>query len=424
MQHFISSIADSLQNALRHGGYWVIAVTAIVEGLPLVGSIIPGQTIVILGGFFAKLGLLNLYVVMILAAIGAVAGDVIAFVRGRRSGLDPITRWGKYFLIKESHIEKTRKVLDRHTGKALIFGRFNPFTRALMPYLAGASGIQIKKFWLYDTIGAVSWAILSVMIGYVFGASYTVVAQSIGQFMTMGIVIGLLLISAYTFINNRRHIFSKYDFHILVVCIGALYIFFKTVQDVMVAHPFLSELDVSINLVMAQNNTPELTRLMVLVSDIFSPLTLSIAAVGLGAWFIYKKYYHNLYVLVATLPAGLFLEYMLKLAVGRTRPINMIVNESGFSFPSGHAVAASIFFTLIIYFFSRYLKNIYSRELFLVANALIIILVCFSRVYLNVHWFSDVVAGSMFGLFWTTFVILTVHYVESLTTGRHAKKLK
>ena len=101
----------------------------------------------------------------------------------------------------------------------------------------------------------------------------------------------------------------------------------------------------------------------------------------------------------------------------------MIVPLSDYAFPSGHAVAAGLFFTLIVYFFTRYIKSPTLREFFILANVLMIIIICLARVYLNVHWMSDVIAGSMFGVFWATFSILTVRYVEGLTRGRGARKI-
>ena len=64
-------ITQHTEDLLRHGGYWVIAIVSAVEALPLLGSIIPGHTVVILGGFFARLEILNIYWVMAAAAFGA-----------------------------------------------------------------------------------------------------------------------------------------------------------------------------------------------------------------------------------------------------------------------------------------------------------------------------------------------------------------
>ena len=424
MSHLVFLLITQLQDILRHGGYWVIGIVSVAEALPLIGSIIPGHTIVIFGGFFAHLGILNVYAVMFWAAVGALVGDVTAYLLGRKYGFSLISNWGQYFLIKPEHIEKARTALQTHSGKTIILGRFSPITRAFIPFLAGTSGLHIKKFWLYDSIGCILWSVLSVAVGYVFGASYQIITQALGRFTTIGIILVLLISFAYYFINSRRHIFVKYDFHLLLVCLTSLYFFFQTVQDVVSDHPFMVQLDVTFNLVMAHHIKPFLVDIAKIVSDVFSPTTFGILAVGFLIWWIYKKHWQNVYVMIAAYPVGLMFGYLLKISVGRARPINMLIHETDFSFPSTHALAAALFCTLAVYFLVRYINNRHLRELFILGSILLVVLVCASRVYLNVHWFSDVVAGSMFGIFWTTCAILIVRYTEGLIRGRGAKKIK
>ncbi len=430
MTHLITGSIGHLESLLQQGGYWVIGIVAVAEGLPLFGTIIPGHTIVILGGFFARLGLLNIYIVMAIAAAGAIVGDVIAFLLGKKYGVSLLINWGKYFLIKERQITKAKAVLSRHSGKAIIIGRWSPITRAFVPFLAGASGVRAKAFWIYDITAGILWAVGSVCLGYIFGASYMLVAHAIGHFTAMGIIIAVLIVFAYHFINNRRHIFGRYDFHILVVCLASLYLFFQTIEDVVVERPFMAAFDLQVNLIIAHHVVPFLVSTSEIVSNVLSPLTLGIAAMVITGWFVYKKHWHNAYISFVAYPFGLLFDLLLKDAVARARPVNMLVHLTDYSFPSGHAVAAGIFFTLIIYFFTHHFKGTnavrtqFIREFFVLVTIFLIVLVCCARVYLNVHWASDVIAGATFGVFWATFSILVVHYMEGLTRGRGAKKLE
>jgi undecaprenyl-diphosphatase len=343
---------------------------------------------------------------------------------GRKYGYGLITKWGKYFLLKQEHIDKAKEALERHTGKAIILGRFTPVTRAYMPFLVGASRGNVRTFWIADFIGCMLWGISSVAIGYVFGASYKLVIHYIGQFTTMGIIIGICLAIAYYFVNSRRHIFAKYDLHILFALLMSTYVFFKSIQDVIAAQPFMVALDLAVNKAFSYHASELFSKIMVLVTHVFSPTVLSVAAIGLVVWFAYKKYRHDLYILVATFPTGIALGYLIKEVVARYRPVNQFIAETGYSFPSGHAVAAALFFTLIIYFFARYVKNKHLQEVFVTANIFMIVLVGYTRVYLNVHWFSDVVAGISFGVFWACLGILTIRYIEALVTGRGSRQIK
>ncbi len=424
MNHFVGEFLNHLQSILQAGGYWVLGVVSVVEALPLIGSVIPGHAVVFLGGFFAHLGILNVYIVAALASFGAFAGDIISFFLGRKYGYGLIIKWGKYFLLKQEHIDKAKEALERHTGKAIILGRFTPVTRAYMPFLVGASRGNVRTFWIADFIGCMLWGTASVAVGYIFGASYRLVIHYIGQFTTMGIIIGVCLGVAYYFVNSRRHIFKKYDLHILFALLMSTYVFFKSIQDVVVTRPFMVALDLAVNKAFAEHASAVFTSAVILLTNIFSPAVLSIVAVGLVVWFASKKYRHDMYILIATFPTGLGLTYLLKETVQRFRPVNEFIAETGYSFPSGHAVAAAIFFTLSIYFFARYIKNNHMRELFVTANIFMIVLVGYTRVYLNVHWFSDVVAGISFGVFWACLGILTVRYFEALVAGRGSKQIK
>jgi undecaprenyl-diphosphatase len=420
----VGPIIGQIQAILQHGGYWLIGAASILESIPLLGTIIPGHTIVILGGFFAKLGFLNIYAVAGIAAGGSILGDLVGYFLGKRYGLSLITRWGKYFLIKQESLDKARELINRHTGKALIIGRFNPVARCFTPFLVGAGGGKWKTFWIYDIIAGISWAVISVAIGYVFGASYHLIASFIGEFTTIGIIIAILIALGYYFINSRRHLFSRHDFYLLFASLFALIIFFKSVEDIFSRRPIFVNLDVAVNMAMARHVVPFLVSLAEIISNVFSPITLSVAAAVLLVWFLFKKRRHYANVMIAAFPIGLFFDYILKIAIQRPRPVNMLVHETDFSFPSGHAVASAIFATLLIYYFARHIKNRHWRDFFIVANVCVVAIICASRVYLNVHWFSDVVAGASFGIFWATLSILIVRYVEGLSQGRGAKEIK
>ena len=97
---------------------------------------------------------------------------------------------------------------------------------------------------------------------------------------------------------------------------------------------------------------------------------------------------------------------LLKNIFVRTRPIPSLTSMMGYSFPSGHATTSAAFFLLMIYFFKNRFKSRYSRALFIILNVLLFSLVGFSRIYLNMHWTSDVVAGFALGLLWASFVVL------------------
>ncbi len=125
-------------------------------------------------------------------------------------------------------------------------------------------------------------------------------------------------------------------------------------------------------------------------------------AVGVGLLFSVYLWRKNLrswliWLWVSLLGAQIT-THLLKLLVARPRPEGALISETGYSFPSGHAVIAVVLYGLISYFL--YIQASTSRYLYLLAGLFFIILIGYSRFYLGVHYFSDILGGYFIGLIW------------------------
>lgn len=412
MSSILSVITHNLQAIVEHGGYLFILISTISEGIPIFGQFIPGHSIVIISGLLAKIEVLNIYKVFLVVIIGAVIGDIIGFYLGKKYGISLLTKFGQYLFLKKEFIDKALNLVKENTAKAIILGRFSPITRTLSPFLVGASGIHTKKFWLFDSIGVLIWATVSILIGYIFGASYHTVSALFGKYILVAILLGFFIAWGYRFINKQFHIFAKYELITLGFNLFGLYLFFKTLQDAITDKVFLLELDVFVNNFFFIHSSEVLRDFMLIFTNIFSPTLITGISLVLIAYLIHKKNYYYSLISIFSLGGGYVFTFIIKNIVTRIRPENAFILVKGYSFPSGHAVAATIFFTLLIYFFIVKVKSMIVREILVVLCVLSIILTAFSRVYLGVHWLSDVLAGMGFGLFWVTSIILLVKYVS------------
>ena len=390
---------------LNHWGYWIVLFGAMFEAIPLVGLFAPGMLIVIMGGFFAKIGILEIGDVIFFASIGAIIGDLIGYLLGRKYGYSFLLKYGKYFFFKKEYFEKTKKLMNHHTGKTLIIGRFNSLTRAFAPFVAGTSDIPFIKFLIYNIIGGISWAISFVMVGYIFGRSYEVASKYIGKFIFIAIVVSIIIIYLYKFVNKRKHVFTKHHLYTLILNIFSLYLFFKMVEDV-IDGELITKLDIWINTKMVLLWNPLLNKTMIFITNIASPTNLFILSLILFGILIYKKKWYYSLLLFFSMIGGLLFEVLIKLIMHRARPENALIEVSGYSFPSGHATMAVIFFSLLLYSFKDDIKNKSLKYIFIISNIVFFLLIGTSRVYLNVHWLSDVLAGFGLGLFWLTLLIL------------------
>lgn len=412
MSQFLTSIGTNLQNIVEQGGYALLFIVTILEGLPAVGQFVPGHTIVLISGFLSKLGVLNLGIVVPVVIVSAMIGDAIGYFLGKKYGLSLLNKFGSMLFLKPEYIEKATRLVSEHPAKTIIIGRFSPITRPLTPFIVGASGTHSNLFWLYDFIAVLLWSIPSIGIGYIFGASYHIIAPFFGKFIFIAIIVGALIIWGYRFINKNFHIFARYELITLGLNLAGLYLFFKTVQDAITDKVSLLELDLYVNNLYSTSTYDWCVSFMKIVTDVISPTSIAIACVLAIIYYIYKKNYYNVSIILLSTFGGYAITYTVKNLVERVRPESLFMVETGYSFPSGHASIATVFFILFIYLIAIKVKSFLWREILITASVLIIILTSFSRVYLGVHWVSDVLAGIGLGLFWTTLMILLVKYVN------------
>jgi undecaprenyl-diphosphatase len=398
---------------IDHWGYLIIFVSAMVEALPIFGSFFPGQTVVIFSGFLAWLGILRLDVVIVVAASGAIIGDLLAYIIGRKYGHDFIVRYGKYFFLNQERFEKTKRLVQEHAGKTLVIGRFSPFTRAVAAFIAGISKVKFSRFIFFAVSGGIVWATSSVLVGYIFGQGFATASKYFGRFIIIAIVVIILIILGYRLLDKRRHIFAKY--HIYYLCLNALsiYIFSKMVEDY-----FDKESTYGFDFWLGQNIyliwQPWLNKLMILISAVLSPEVLFMIALVAAVYFFIKRQWYKAGLIFMSMGGGLVLGEIFKRLINRPRPIGGLIQETGLSFPSQHANLALIFFSLALFVFVKKINNKRLKYLFVAGNLLLILSVGFSRIYLKAHWFSDVMAGFVLGLFWLTFLILAFRIMIKL----------
>jgi undecaprenyl-diphosphatase len=123
--------------------------------------------------------------------------------------------------------------------------------------------------------------------------------------------------------------------------------------------------------------------------------------------------YSALLLLVAT-AGGLFLDLLLKLRFDRPRPhiFTWGTQAVSSSFPSGHAMSATIVYGTVAYLAARLQKRRWARWLTMLFAAIVIALICFSRLYFGVHYPSDVLAGVVIGLAWAAFCMATLEAIQ------------
>ena len=377
--------------------YLIMFIISFLESIPFLGLLIPGQTLVALAGFAAHLKLFNLTTLIIVISFAAITGDCLTYYLGRRYGLKFLRRWGKYFFLKKKYIKKTQNLITHHLGKSLILGRLHSFTRSFAPFLAGAHKAPFLKFLSFTIIGGVLWALLFTLIGYFIGESFRYFERYLG----IAFLAVLLLVLCWNFMSTSLK--KTYSFFSteskLIGAVGVIsFLFFIRLLRSITREGFWMRTDQNVAHTISSLHTNVLTFVAKILDVLFDPISLSVISLLILGILLQSKKKKEALFFLGTMFIGLCVSEIAKQIIHRARPSNGLVLASGFSFPSGHAMISTIFLGLIAAYFCLKDFSKIKKQIILLSTTFLILLIGASRVYLNVHWITDVLAGIALGM--------------------------
>lgn len=203
---------------------------------------------------------------------------------------------------------------------------------------------------------------------------------------------------------------------VLLVVVGALFTawagdqFLDLAEMVRANNPAVRHVDTSVHDWALSERSSGSTAFFLLMTTIGSPAAITAIGICVGiALLITRRYRWVAYLAVTSIGGGL-LDSELKRYFARARPdvAEMLRHASGYSFPSGHAMGSTVMFGALSYFAFRLIGRLRWRAAAVALASTLILSIAASRVYLGVHWITDVVAGIAAGLMWVA--ITTVSY--------------
>ena len=211
------------------------------------------------------------------------------------------------------------------------------------------------------------------------------------------------------------------EFLFVLLLLLALIIFIYAIRMVFIVEK--TDFDQHVFQAIAPYIKPGLTSIMSFITflgkhDLLIPLN-----IVLILFFIYRKEKWFATRIAALSLSSLILMFTLKLFFQRTRPdLPVIGDVSGFSFPSGHALISVVFYGLFIHMIWHEVKSKWLRIVSVIFLSILILLIAFSRVYLRVHYASDVIAGIAVGFIWLVLSLNIIHRIEKKYVARRALK--
>lgn len=191
--------------------------------------------------------------------------------------------------------------------------------------------------------------------------------------------------------------------------IGATWLFGGIAEDVVTGDP-LVEVDRQIANWFHARATPGLTRWMLIVTDAYGITAIGVLGLMFGLYLLWRRSWYWLLTLAIVLPGGMLLNLLLKQIFRRDRPSldDPLLSLATYGFPSGHVRGATLFYGVLAAYLASGLSTWRRRLHIFLGAGFLVIVAGITRIYLGVHYFSDVVAAAAWSIAWLVMWLVAV----------------
>lgn len=379
----------------------LIALVALLESLAFVGLLLPGVALLFGLAFAASSAQLPLLPCLLAGFIGAVCGDGLSFLLGRRAA--PRIRTLSWVRRHADWLDRGERFFQRWGGLSIVTGRFVGPIRPIIPFVAGSLGLSPLRFMSYNLLSALAWAPVYLLPGYLTGQGlHHLPDELIPLLWSLAVLVFVLLLLQQT--HRRLHPDSslyRYWRQRLpagwppapLLMLGfALLVFALATALSLSPHGQALNRALLAPLQQAGEQLPLWTLAVTLTGD---PLICALLALLSGLFGAWRLGQWQAWGVLAGVTLALTLNPLLKWLFALPRPPGAALTT--FSFPSGHASASTALVALTTVWVVHN-RHHALRHLGYLLAAPPILLVALSRPMLGVHWPLDVLAGCAEGL--------------------------
>jgi membrane protein DedA with SNARE-associated domain len=199
----LQQFAQAVQGVVSDLGYPGLFLMVFLESTLVP---IPSLLVFPFAGYLAQQGVFLLPVILVINSVGALAGSLFSYWLGVKGGKPFLLKFGKYFFIKPSDIDKTEAFFAKYGARAILIGRFVPVVRHVQSVPAGIARMPVGKFAIQTAIGSTIWGGGLMILGYVLGAHWQDIATKAKKIdLVIAVVIVLVIAGlAAKFVMSRR----------------------------------------------------------------------------------------------------------------------------------------------------------------------------------------------------------------------------
>lgn len=180
-----------VQGLIQWGGLTLVCVIVFVETGLFVGFFLPGDSLLVSAGVFAKVGILHLGPLLGLASVCAIAGDQLGYAIGFKAGQALYHRPDAWYF-KKQHLLRTRSFYEKYGNKTIVIARFVPIVRTFAPVVAGVGQMEYRRFVSFNVVGGLLWVWGMVLVGYGLASAVPDIDKKIHKVILVVIFLSIL----------------------------------------------------------------------------------------------------------------------------------------------------------------------------------------------------------------------------------------
>ena len=431
-------ILEDVSDSLGAWTYGLVALLAFLETGAFVGLIAPGETFVVLAGAVAGQGATSVVLTIGIVWVSAFLGDTASFYLGHRLGRNFVLEHGPKLRITRERFAQVEEYFAKHGGKTILIGRFIGLVRALAPFVAGSSKMPYRAMAPYSVLGTGIWATTFTLLGYFASKNIEAVLENseraiLGFGLFVGLVVGgIVLVKYLKQEENRKHVAAEMEKRPVLRSLlalgrrispqarflgerltpGGLGLEFTTAMAALAVSSYIcigyallfgddpgpTAGDTAAADLVSELRASWLTDVAEVVTALGSTPAVLVVTLATGAWLAIRRSWPELVILLVGVVAIIAGTDLFKEIVERPRPEGGLIEVDNFAYPSAHASNA------VIYAWVALTVSLRSRAGFAEGSAVVVVglviaaAIGLSRVYLGVHYLSDVNGGWAFGV--------------------------